>query len=277
MRVASGKNFAFAISIASLILYCDPGAAQHGNNPEDVLDHFVCYTFKDKKIDAPAGIALLDQFYEKAQPTKVITRELLCNPAGKKHKASEKFPELKHPEAHLVCYKIEDRTVSLTLKVANQVDTKLQNLQVIREHYLCLPSGKQLVPNPKRPPEKPPAIPSGGVLDHFKCYDVTAEKYSDKYYEWKDEFGNYVFRNDIRAEIICNPVEKLREGEKPVPRKNPTAHLVCYSLFKLEKFDRVVKIANQFEPSPKPRDLLTVNSVPRFICMPSTKEIISSD
>lgn len=276
MRMASDKavTLAVSIAIASLAFGCKP---RPPDKPEDLLDHFVCYTFKDKKIEPPNGISLLDQFYDKPQPTTVITREFLCNPAAKKHKAGDKFPELKHPEAHLVCYKIEDRTISLTLKVTNQVDTNPQIMQTLRERYLCLPSGKQLVPDPNKPPQNPPPIPGNGILDHFKCYDVTAKNYPDKYYEWKDEFGETVFRNDIRAEIACNPVEKHRAGKDPTPRTNPSAHLVCYSLFKLERFDRTVKIANQFEPAPKPNDLLSVSVVPRYICMPSTKQIVPSD
>jgi hypothetical protein len=276
MRMANDRLIAFAISIASLMSSCQPSAAQPAAKPEDVLDHFVCYTFKDKKIEAPTGIALLDQFYEKPQPTRVITRELLCNPVAKKHKANEEYPKLKHPEAHLVCYRIEERTISLSLKVVNQVDPEPQNIDVIREHYLCLPSGKQLVRDPKKPPQKPPPIPGNAILDHFKCYDAATEKSFKKDYEWKDQFGDFSFHNEIRAELACNPVEKLRTGRKPTPKTNPSAHLVCYSLFKLEKFDRTVKIANQFEPAPKPNDLLSVNSVPRYICMPSTKEIIPS-
>ena len=264
-------------SIALLLFGCHPRFVRPATGPEKVLDHFLCYTIKEKTIDPPAGIALLDQFYEKPQPTTVITRELLCNPVAKKHSVKEEFPKLLHPEAHLVCYKIETRSALFTVKVTNQVDPNPQRIQITREHFLCLPSGKQIVRDPKEPPPNPPPIPAGGVLDHFKCYDAAGAVYKDKYYETKDEFHDGVFRNDIHAELVCNPVEKQRAGEKPTPRTNPTAHLVCYLYTTPERFGRFVKIANQFEPKPKPNDVLTVNIVPRYICMPSTKEIIPSD
>ena len=246
-----------------------PIAVKPANNPEDVLDHFVCYTFKQKTFTAPGGIALSDQFYELEQKTTVLTRELLCNPASKKHNPSDPFPDEKHADAHLVCYKTEGPNAGLQVKISNQIQTNAV-MPVGRERYLCLPSGKQYVRRGQKPPERPPSIPANGILDHFKCYDLAGKTIPNKYFNWKDEFTETVFKHDIAAELICNPTEKHREGEKPVPPSFSFAHLVCYSLFTLERFGRDVKIANQFET---PAQLLTVNEVPRFLCVPSTKEI----
>ncbi len=108
--------------------------------PQD-LDHFKCYKVKGGPIDSVVG--LKDQF-QQVQAVNVGRAVLLCNPTRKIHNA-QPF-EVKHPEAHLVCYKVTP--VQFTIIRGTQNQFRQEQLQVQNPDLLCAPSRKQIVPNP---------------------------------------------------------------------------------------------------------------------------------
>jgi hypothetical protein len=84
-------------------LLCLPTEKNFEGFPPD-LDHFKCY---DTPPGTPLGVpvVLRDQFG--ASDALVLERRRMCNPTEKITPDGTTFP-IAHPEAHLMCYRIED-------------------------------------------------------------------------------------------------------------------------------------------------------------------------
>jgi hypothetical protein len=228
---------------------------------EAALDHFLCYFAADNEFKGPTDVSLKDQWAEKPKPATVMSRQLLCNPAGKEGAVP------KRSNSHLVCYDIGVEDFKKDVLVENQLDRKKkQPLSLISERYLCLPSGKR-ISDEKEDISKlePPPIPTD--LDHFKCYQVKRVTKAEGKYQVTDQFRDYDVEL-IEAVLLCNPVEKFRKDESRGERLHPSAHLVCY-LLKSNTQTQWVRVANQFEKHVK----FQVNG-PNLLCLPSTKETV---
>jgi hypothetical protein len=247
-----------------------------GNDPEAVLDHFLCYAIVDNQMEfvGPQGLELQDQFFEELLPEKVSSRDYVCNPTSKAEKPKDEKqppPEGIKPRrlnTHLVLYGINRTKITGQISVTNQLDKKPQLLTLIEQRFLALPSGKQIIKDMNKLPKNLPAVPTN--IDHFKCYTVDQKKAPTytRTYDVTDE----LYSDEIkapRAAFVCNPVEKHVKGEPPKTRSQTFAHLACYVIASASRRD-TVRIVNQFEP--KGSIPLDVDG-PDFLCIPSTKEI----
>ena len=107
-----------------LILASIPSAPCRAENPENVLDHFLCYTLDpEPKFTPPtARIQVTDEIGKKT--VKVQDRAFLCNPVTKTHGAKT-FPQI-HSNAHLVCYDVEPTSAGKDVLIINQFSTDPQ-------------------------------------------------------------------------------------------------------------------------------------------------------
>src|SRR2546428_647019 len=121
------------------------------------------------------------------------------------------------------------------------------------------------------------------VLDHFKCYrttgqppDVTVLLHDQfdpagvppdpTFVRWPVKFCLPVAKTTpalLRPIEFCNPVEKTH-GDVTTPIKNPTAHLLCYTITQTT-FQGDALVRNQFGGGPMP--MATAD----MLCVPSQK------
>ena len=100
-------------------------------------DHYLCYVV-DKKIQ-PLSVGLKDQFGSYQARVIAITR--LCNPVQKMYQG--RVTEMRNPQLHYVCYRIETQQTSRMVMVQNQFGTDRFSVKGPTE--LCLPSKKQVI------------------------------------------------------------------------------------------------------------------------------------
>lgn len=169
------------------------------------LDHFKCYDASGDPIGLE--VTLEDQFRNMtalvAAPTK------LCNPAKKTHNG---LFDIKHPEAHLVCYSLDQVSPFIgSVSIRNQFEEGL-TFDATTPATLCVPSEKQ---EPR--------------LDHFWCYlsqgppagaDIQLRDQFDTGGAFADETVDIPFR-------FCNPVAKTHAGTT-TPITLPDNHLTFY-------------------------------------------------
>jgi hypothetical protein len=106
-----------------------------------LLDHFACYpVLRGAAVDR--AVRLKDQFTEIG--TRVGKPRLLCNPTVKVH-ALNPPTIIEHPQAHLVCYAIDERR--LVPPVARFTKNQFEGARARAEVavMLCVPSRKRLV------------------------------------------------------------------------------------------------------------------------------------
>lgn len=234
--------------------------------PENVLDHFLCYSVTNAPLHIPP-IAVADQFTaQKPQPVKVLGRSVLCAPVLKrtgKHSAKIKFPG-----AHLLCYALNRQEVPPAFShvvVANQFGLR-QALTVVLRESLCLPTGKAVLQLP------PPTIPA--QVDHFTCYLVKGAG-SPHGAVLTDQFSLAAKLPRYKAVVLtpvrlCAPATKYVHGQVVSRPKNPTAHLLCYTVRITNPAPASsVRITNQFEKNAPLRVIR-----PLTLCVPSLKRIV---
>ncbi|MCG3139606.1 MAG: hypothetical protein HDKAJFGB_00500 [Anaerolineae bacterium] len=100
-------------------------------------DHFKCYYVEGLSLGI--AVTLEDQFQK--GDTVVATPFALCNPTRKYHK--DKWTEVLHPKAHLVCYQIQPLPFTATRDTANQF--RKETITVTLADLLCVPSRKQIL------------------------------------------------------------------------------------------------------------------------------------
>lgn len=114
-----------------------------------------------------------------------------------------------------------------------------------------------------------PPQPDG--LDHFKCYEGTANK-RDPFERHTnvvlaDQFGKVDVHVARFPDRLCNPVEKTLPTGETFPPKNPRAHLTCWPIKGPEFTPVEVKVANQFG------DANMVVTKRQRLCLPSWKAL----
>ena len=105
------------------------------------LDHFKCYRATGLKINA--AVVLRDQFH--TETVKVLDPFGFCNPSEKVHGTLPKV-DIKHPQDHLVCYKITQVPFATTVTTNNQFGSEILNVR--DADLLCVPSKKLAVSVP---------------------------------------------------------------------------------------------------------------------------------
>lgn len=100
-------------------------------------DHFKCYHVEGQPVNVTVNLE--DQFQKK--DTVVMLPFALCNPTRKFHK--DKWTEILHPEAHLVCYQIQPLTFSTVRNTSNQF--RKESITTTQADLLCVPSRKKIL------------------------------------------------------------------------------------------------------------------------------------
>ena len=218
-------------------------------------EHYLGYEVDSERPDfSGEDVRLTDQFGEEV--VHVGDARMLLTPVEKRRAGREPEPILR-PEEHLKCYRITGgRRIDRTVRVSNQFSAE-GTLLVKDPNRLCAPASKGL----EGPPVDPPRD-----RQHYKCYRVEEiPRLTEEVVELVDQFGTQraVVR---RAELLCNPVTKQREGREPEPPPRPGEHLVCYGIRELAPFAaRRVFTLDQF-------GLQSVRVFdPLVLCVPSTK------
>ncbi|MBI4675770.1 MAG: hypothetical protein HY741_29370 [Chloroflexi bacterium] len=103
-------------------------------------DHFKCYYVQGQPVNAT--VDLKDQFQQIPQ-TVVLQPFGLCNPTRKFHK--QRWTEVLHPDAHLVCYFVQPINFTKTVTTVNQF--RRENLTTTAADLLCAPSRKKVLSN----------------------------------------------------------------------------------------------------------------------------------
>lgn len=225
---------------------------------EDVLDHYVCYRLVEPPAFVKPNLQLIDQFFIKPRIAITVGPEYLCNPARKEGSRRS------HPNEHLVCYNLQQAAAVFHATIANQLRRDGVKVVTVFERVLCIPSGKSTTSSPPPEPERP------RVVDHFKCYTAPGNAPNvGRRVRLDDQFGTF-FRNVLRESWLCNPTEKVIDGQQHGPMLHNLAHLVCYPLNPegpVPPPTIAVRIRNQFhEVLP-----LTVIKDPSVLCVPSSK------
>jgi hypothetical protein len=224
-------------------------------------EHYLGYEVRNERpVLRGEDVLLTDQFGE--ERVHVGTARLLLNPVEKRRQGKAAEPILR-PDDHLKCYRVtgglrQDRDV----RVFNQFTRGGSTLHVKEPNRLCAPATKRL----EGPPLADPA-----ERQHYKCYRVEEEpRLAEERVELEDQFGilPVIVR---RAEALCNPVTKQRDGRGPEPPPRPEDHLVCYGINEVDPF--------------APRDVFTRDQFitqrvrvedPLVLCVPSMKVAVPS-
>ena len=240
-------------------------------NPEDAIDHFLCYAIEEEK-EPGREVVLKDQFKIPPRKIKVGARALLCNPVDKTYDKKE-HPR-RHPRTHLVCYYLPPEDPGRVVQVSNQLLPGFHPFRVDQERLLCLPSGKAKADGPK------PPIPED--IDHYKCYRGRRPGggvLNLPPVHLKDQFLERDFK--VMDEVmLCNPVEKQLVVDDPTARQaaeppgdewseprllHGSAHLACYRLDTPDHAREKRQVNNQFES-------VELNTkFPQLLCVPSRK------
>ena len=271
-------------AMIALLFWAQLGATALAKDPEQELDHYLCWEITPTEFAGPKNLSLKDQFDpDKFVPATVESRSFLCNPTVKLVKYdpdNPQFPQPLHANAHLVLYSIDQKDVSKKLNLVNQLsDKKTQTYTAVQQRFLALPSGKKIAkgnPPKDKLPAPPPSIPTD--IGHYKCYlfaDLT--KLPDIEGKWllRDQLSpsEGIEITKLGPRFICNPVQKKVDDKEPTKKLYENTHLVCYALTSRHStYSDQVWIANQFEPKGTP--VLTVTG-PEYLCIPSTKKIVS--
>jgi hypothetical protein len=231
----------------------------YGVDEVRVPQHFTGYATNTGSPRIPSEtLTLIDQF-----GTETVRRaepRLLMTPTSKQRPGRDVEP-IERPDEHLKCYSLTGTIrQNRTVHVSNQFGENVE-LFVKEANRLCAPALKSEEPIP------PDAEPED--TQHYKCYRVEERpRFSEDGVILEDQFREQVV--DVRsAELLCNPVEKRRTGEEPVPPPRPDEHLVCYDFTERVPFPaRNVFTRDQFgDQSLRALD-------PDLLCVPSTKEEI---
>jgi hypothetical protein len=214
------------------------------------LDHFKCYEALQSGFRR-RSVGLRDQFGQRR--SRVLRTRELCNPV------SMNEGRVLQPRAHLVCYETRDHNTHFVRRqvlVTNQLGRR--RLTVTRPSRLCVPSLK------RRTGALPSTPDPARLVDHFRCYDVTAQPAAQTV-TLRDQFRTSVTAV-LRVVRLCNPV---RKNNGPVRR--PRSHLVCYSIRDSRAFRPLgVRVRNPFG-----RASLRVRR-PVTLCEPSFAQVIAT-
>jgi hypothetical protein len=161
------------------------------------------------------------------------------------------------PKAHLTCYKVRRTRSTVRPQVITTDQFGQLGLNVLkRRTRLCVPSEEV-------------GQPSAQNLDHFEMYRTKrtagTPKFRRQHVDLKDQFldDNVQLKRPLRLGV---PTDRDFGGIK-----DPSAHLTCYSLRGTSFEDREVEVLNQFG-----RFRLSLKR-PTMLCVPSTKQVVSSD
>ena len=240
----------------------DTGAIVTQQADLTLIDHFKCYL--SFGLVNPQTVTLEDQF---GRADAVVTQPLrFCNPVEKLRFETGQFTPIRHPFAHLKCYRID----SLGAFTPRDVDVTNQfgaeRFKVVQPDSLCVPTQKLFVDGIEEPIGPPPE----SELDHFKCYRVAS---SPRFLTvgLRDQFdfpgGPPTAFPVLQATELCNPVEKVHNGQV-FPRKFPDVHLTCYFVQDVTPRFHDVEARNQFGGE----TLRTLEA--ERLCVPSTKEVV---
>lgn len=198
-------------------------------------------------------ILLTDQFG--AETVHIGDARMLLTPVEKRREGRPAEP-IQRAENHLKCFRVTGGTrLDRRVRVSNQF-TADSTLLVKEPYRFCTPAS---------------IGPDGGSLEpptdgqHYKCYRVEEiPRLAEEVVELVDRFGaaRVVVR---RAELLCTPVTKQREGMETESPPRPEDELVCYGIRELEVFEpRRVFTLDEF-------GLQSVRVVdPLVLCVPST-------
>ena len=250
------------------------------------LDHYLVYDAKTTR-GTPRferrTVALADQFDDEGLSRRFAVRAVaaLGNPAEKQ--VDDTVETIVDPDTHLVGYRIRragdtprhDRLSGV--KVTNQFgDIVLDTREPDR----------LLVPSLKDPVEPVPDVdlPDAFALDHFKCYPVSVTRgtagFAPRDVLLDDQFDATPRLLTVRRPSrLCNPAEKIADGEPVTPIARREDHLLCYTLAAAATQDdddddddlrmrvRGIHVNNQF--GPLQLDTRRIEE----LCVPSTKDL----
>ena len=226
-----------------------PGVPPPPPAPVD-LDHFKCYEALQPNF-RQRTVGTRDQFGQRR--TRVLRTRQLCNPVSKNQ------GQILQPRAHLVCYETRDqntRFVRRTVLVSNQFGRR--KLTVTRPNRLCVPSLKRktagavpTTPNPTR------------LVDHFRCYDVTAQP-ATRTVTLRDQFRT-VKTTVLQGRAPLQPGAQEQRAGAPRQVASRLLHDPGAAFNPL-----AVRVRNQFG-----RAALRVRG-PETLCLPSFKEVIQT-
>jgi hypothetical protein len=245
--------------VAALAIGAAPAGAQV-QDPEAVLDHFLCYSASWTM--PPRSAVVTDQFVSD-QPVQVSNGFMFCNPV-EKTLDGETTP-VNQPDAHLACYTITHAAVpSRTVTLFNQFGESTGGTFQRTFSPFCAPSLKsELTPPVAAPPEN--------VLSHFRCHTLISVSVDPvpppRTVDVRDQFGptQVEVSTPWAPSFVCNPATKVVDGVTH-PALHAFAHLACYSLAAHAPAARGVFIRDQFG------DFATVLQQPTFLCLPSLKD-----
>jgi hypothetical protein len=212
-------------------------------------DHFKVYAVEN--LEAGHEVTLEDQFdreLDTKEEVRLAVIEFFANPVSKDGS------EIQCQNAHLTWYRFDDQGPERVVTFKNQFDD--QTWQLGRPAYLLAPTEKEY-------PETEGGFPEG--LDHYKCYEASSEKFSEREVVLEDQFDKSLDRQERavvqRPAFFCNPVSK--NGEEI---KYPENHLACYLIVSEESpLSLDVKLRNQFGETA----LVVTKSY--MLCAPSEK------
>jgi uncharacterized membrane protein len=231
-------------------------------------DAYQCYgleTSRDSPKFEEREVSLSDQFRETVQVVRKGRR--LCAPVH------VDGAEVSDPEAHLLCYALNDRHDRSPRQERDSIDVRVSNefgddqrLTVKRPRRLCVPSTKEHAESGAAPGD-----PWELELDHFLCYGVRARSrdFDPIEVSLADQFQTSE-RLLKKPRSLCTPVAKNSGGIL-----DPATHLTCYELKPLDGEPRLgslkqdVLLSDQFDADQR----FTVKR-PKTVCVPSLKELV---
>jgi hypothetical protein len=214
--LAAGGTLA-GITAASAAPASHPAAAA-------TISHQLCYAASGGPYKIPDDVVLENQFSPGGFAPVIGDVAYHCNPVAKTLPSGKTFP-IVNPDAHLLCYVIDESTQPTPdVQVTNQFGTAV--LSTGQPNLLCLPTWKSLTGPPGEKAVEPPG------LSHFTCYPVTpvagGGTYNPPPVMLQDEFAQAPVNAQVGStpQELCIPTEKI-VGKKVYKIVNPDLSLLC--------------------------------------------------
>ena len=229
-------------------------APAYGQGQGQDENHFRCYIVSQQTPQPAATVTLEDQFTDGPETVTVGEPVFFCPPTAKTV-GDETFP-IEDEDEHYTFYTAPSEAAPRNVFVTNQFADDAP-WRVTTPKYLAVPTAKTIGGE---------TFDDRDDMNHYWCYEANGPRLRERA-TLEDQFGGPDNVRVATPRLLCNPAEKVHDGET-FRIEDEDLHLACYDIFGKQKTQQFTfGIENQFEMD-------TYQSGPwELLCAPSEKAL----
>jgi hypothetical protein len=240
------------VGVAVLLLGA-PAPAQPPSNE----NHFRCYIVSQQTPQPAQTITLDDQFTTGPETVMVGEPVMVCAPTAKTV-AGEVSP-IEDEEEHYTLYNAPSVASPRDVLVSDQFANEAP-WQVTTPKYLLVPTAKTIGGE---------TFDDRADLNHYWCYEANGPRIGVRA-TLEDQFSGPDNVRVTTPTLLCNPAEKVHEGET-FRIEDRNLHLACYEIHGKQKTEQfTIGVENQFETD------TFQTAAWEILCAPAEKTLPSS-